>query len=231
MDGDEENNELKLTFRRNQSQCHHSPTSRPTYFHLCMRSYTRASTVSASTSAWNISSENLIAHFQISSLSNLSEGRLGGELRREFKTEAVLTLVLLIHAAIFLAGITIIIPFIIISKNSRSKKFIWELSYLCLVRPGEIIFHFSFLSRNTRLIESYSHSQRKRFSFKLLQKICEMFKMHHIKMLIVAPKLFQCLDYIWIRVVMWMIKSAKLLDKIRQTFGQNPPNLAYLSLS
>ena len=28
-----------------------------------------------------------------------------------------------------------------------------------------------------------------------------------------------------------MIKPAKLLDKMRQTFGQNPQNLAYLSLS
>ena len=48
---------------------------------------------------------------QISSLSNLSEERSGGfHPRREFQTEAILTLVLLVHAVIFLAGIVIITP-------------------------------------------------------------------------------------------------------------------------
>ena len=115
----------------------------------------------------------MIAHFQISSLSNLSEGILGGELRREFKTEAVFTLVLLIHAAIFLAGITtpiiiLIIPIIIISsssKNSRSWKLPWELASFCLAQLWEIIFYFSFLSRNTRLLVSYSRSFRKKWIF------------------------------------------------------------------
>ena len=50
--------------------------------------------------------------FQISSLSNFSEERPAVEMRREFKSEAILTLVLLVHAAIFLAGIIVIVIFI-----------------------------------------------------------------------------------------------------------------------
>ena len=71
------------------------------------------------------------------------------------------------------------------SENSRSREFSWESAWFFLARPWEMIFYFSFSSRNTRLkkeilvlvskheIErkNFSFSSRKtRFSFKFLNK-------------------------------------------------------------
>merc|ERR550519_1934051 len=57
--------------------------------------------------------------YEISSLSNFSEERPAVEMRREFKSEAILTLVLLVHAAIFLAGVSgnILLCLVILRKR------------------------------------------------------------------------------------------------------------------
>ena len=46
----------------------------------------------------------------------------------------------------------------IMTRNSRSRKFSWESASFFLAQPWEIIFYFSFSSRNTRFVEKYSRS-------------------------------------------------------------------------